>query len=138
MTDAALLALAARVERATGPDRELDEAITLIVHPWLADIPRTPEGGWLHPRFGKIRPAAAYTESLDAVMTLVPEGWFIYGLGENVKPIRFVGDTHANDGGFWAEVQHRLGGRLKKAKGATPALALLAAILRAMAAMEEV
>lgn len=56
----------------------------------------------------------------------IPEGWFLYGLGESVKPISYRGDRHENTGqGFWCELQWReTGGRLTKATGATPQEAL--------------
>jgi hypothetical protein len=57
---AALLALAERCEAATGPDRELDKAIFDAL-PFDA-LPKGIEG------------IARYTASLDAAMTLVPEG----------------------------------------------------------------
>lgn len=67
-----------RLERATGPDSELDEAIALVL-------------GWTHQKMrGDAKPywrkpgvteyymrsiVPAYTASLDAALTLVPEGW---------------------------------------------------------------
>ncbi len=62
MTDlVTLLALAERCEQAAGPDRELDFAIAAGVG-W-------PDSPNLHQH------ARRYTESLDAAVTLVPEGW---------------------------------------------------------------
>jgi hypothetical protein len=60
----------------------------------------------------------------------IPQGWFLYRLGECVKPINYRHDTHENTGeGFSCELQYRGdGGRLTKAKGATPAEAFNAAI----------
>lgn len=56
----------------------------------------------------------------------IPEGWFLYGLGECVEPIVYRGDLHENTGaGFWCELQHRTGGKLTKATGASPEDALL-------------
>lgn len=50
----------------------------------------------------------------------IPEGWFLRGTGECVKPQHYVGDTHENTGeGFWCELQHRKGGRLTCATGAS-------------------
>lgn len=57
-----LLDLAARVEAASVPDRELDRAIELAVFPDRLSPPVELE-------------LLAYTSSLDAAMTLVPEGW---------------------------------------------------------------
>jgi hypothetical protein len=72
-----LLKLAERCEQATGPDRELDAAAhtaTTGFEPRIGGI------GWakgelvvpLCPGWG---PLPRYTASLDAAMTLVPEGW---------------------------------------------------------------
>lgn len=53
-------------------------------------------------------------------LSTIPDGWFLYGAGECVKPITYRGDKHENTGdGFWCELQHRDGGRLTKAKGTT-------------------
>ena len=59
MTRATLLALAARCEAATGPDRELD-AETAVAAGWAR---------WLDDE------CLAYTASLDAAVSLVPAGW---------------------------------------------------------------
>lgn len=68
-----LLELAARCEAAEGPDRELDEAIFVLVNP--------PPKGWRHSGWpdphnpaSVIYSVPAYTASLDAAMTLVLEG----------------------------------------------------------------
>lgn len=59
----------------------------------------------------------------------IPHGWFIYGMGECVKPIHYKGDEHENTGeGFWCEIQHREGGKLTKAKGESFNVALSNAI----------
>jgi hypothetical protein len=96
MTDrATLIALAERCEQAAGPDRELDFAIAAGVG-W-------PDSPNLHQH------ARRYTESLDAAVTLVPQGcgWMIMGNAAKV-------------------------GRLPS-RGATSPLALCAAALRARA-----
>jgi hypothetical protein len=60
----------------------------------------------------------------------IPEGWFIYGMGECVMPILYRHDAHENTGeGFWCELQHRTGGRLTRAKGVDLATALENAII---------
>lgn len=93
MTDrATLLALAERVEKAEGPDRDLDAEIDLYlslpeitrrggvalvsdggIHEWYGLGPPAPQrnpatGAWRAPRM-------EYTASIDAAVTLVPEGW---------------------------------------------------------------
>jgi hypothetical protein len=118
-----LLALAERCEAATGPDRELDGDIFCA----LGHAPFI-EGAYCAYR------SPAYTASLDAAMTLVPEGWrwmaghreFSHARGyvENGGPA-FVGvGTRRNPNRLWFETT-----------AATPALALTAAALRARAAL---
>ena len=131
---AALEALADRVAGAKGPDRELDAAI------WLASVPGATrnELRYVHKASGKdcvideTRDASrrliivpAYSASLDAAMTLVPEGWTWF--------VRCSLDNEAMAGvydpapGFWGDASNAL--------GKTPALALTAAALRSAAAL---
>jgi hypothetical protein len=127
-----LLELAERCEAATGPDREIDEAIVLTALGWKrADYKR---GGstiraWDNGEYRQERTPDFYTASLDAAMQLVPEGfdWAIGydGLAADDLPC-----------GNWAwcrnEYQpHDYADDLIVA--ATPALALCAAALRARA-----
>ena len=81
MTDpATLLALAERCEQAAGPDRRLDQDITKLLVPnnarhiyrsrrgWSFFVSDSGKGiEWLENQ--------PYTASLDAAVTLVPEGW---------------------------------------------------------------
>lgn len=69
MTDAAtLLALAERVEKLTGPDRGVDEMIAREVLNWKPPAGTGAISIFTFPDF---------TASLDAAMTLVPEGWWV-------------------------------------------------------------
>ncbi len=103
-----LLALAARCENATGPDRELDADIALT-QGWTEH----PGDNWIGP-FGQIA-VPYYTASLDAAVTLVPgPAW------------------------WWVEAQPLVHGAYlsgcgdeRVARGTTPALALCCAALRA-------
>jgi hypothetical protein len=114
MTDpATLLALAERCEQAAGPDRELDFTIDdfMLKHGPEADRIRNP------------RYVLPYTASLDAAVTLVPEGHEWLRKNEICMTVyRVPADLKE-----WA--------RHIDARGATPALALCAAALRARAAM---
>lgn len=112
MDKATLIALAERVEKAQGPDRELDAEIaaatgTAVKRDWDAD--------W----------APHYCASLDAAAALVPEGrdWWVRIY--NGKP-RAAVEHH--EPWSWADIACR---------AATPALALTAAALRARAAVME-
>lgn len=108
-----LLALAARCEAATGPDRELELAI------WQAVFPETypPTGHapleWL----------GCYTRSIDIAMTLVPEGltWRLDNLRSRHGQ-RSVGSAVV-----------LIDGTRFNGDAATPANALCAAALRARA-----
>jgi len=126
MTDD-LIKLAERVEAATGPDRELDIAI------WLGSIANeqqrklVEQGRELHGdgeadfRADRMMDGRRYTASIDAALTLVPEGhdWVLL-------------DHRASYGSPYAEVKSgddRVADHVGRA--ATPALALTAAALRA-------
>ncbi len=142
-----LLELAARVEALTGPCRETDAEIALAVGyakrgAWFRAPDADPDidvlgcGSWAD--------APAFTASLDAAMTLVPEGWWVAGINFNPIDFRSERDSewHAEIAGpiTWAVIEHGTpeepvydchGGN-----ASTPALALTAAALRARAAME--
>ena len=94
----ALLELASRIDAATGPDRELDLAIALAVG----------DETWAEPDRAKLY----YTASLDAAMSLVPEG-LIWLVQYRIRVYAEVGRCFAT--------------------AATPSLALTAAALRAIA-----
>lgn len=102
MTDK-LIELAERAEQATGPDSAMDFDIARTI----ADLS------------GSNQPILAYTASLDAAMTLVPEGWF------------WTGGRDREGRGAMAVVSQD--DCLVPAVAATPALALCAAALRARA-----
>jgi hypothetical protein len=81
--------LAAKLTEATGPDRELDVAIWLAFTPGATRrdlvIPANEQRrGWTidetRDASGRLIVVPAYTASLDAAMTLVPEGWLIADL----------------------------------------------------------
>ena len=103
-----LLALAERCEKATGGDRELDEEIGAAIG---KPSHFTDDEG------SRFRITRRYTASLDAAMSLVPEG-----------------DLHLEikRGKVWAFV----GSPIRAATAATPALALCAAALRARATLD--
>lgn len=112
-----LLALADRCEAASGADKDIDCWIEnhLGLARFEPDRPSPIGGGWLDKR---IEPKP-YTASLDAAMTLVPEGYdWIVGRTNGGLTIH-------------AEVGNR-----EQYFADTPALALCAASLRALAAME--
>lgn len=91
-----------KLERADGPDRELDRAIAKVMgwHRVEPRFTRSKHGAWISPDdwIGEYsngspitdslhgttmyREVPAYTASIDAAMTLVPEGWMLTSLSE--------------------------------------------------------
>ena len=106
--------LAERLERASGPDRELDAQIgRYAAAEFLGHVPDAPQYG-----------CQPFTASIDAAMSLVPEGW-AYKIGRNwceLWPMSpEVSDEDWPDD--WDDDRQHF--------GKTPALALAAASLRA-------
>ena len=130
MTEAELITLAARVEAATGPDRELDADISAAIGTPVRS--RRTAGGknkgreWFVDSHGGVETwshhPVDYTASIDAALSLLPEGrgWSIHYPSvpdsDNLPSARVWGTLH----------------RTTAACAATPALALTAAILRAL------
>lgn len=111
--------LALRVEEATGPDRELDRLIQLAIRKPV------PSDAWTGRDAIPPQKPRHFTASLDAAMTLVPEGWIalISNVGlpdecNTAKGSAIVGYGRADLEPIEVEA-------------ATPALALTAAALRA-------
>jgi len=129
--------LLSRLQSATGPSRELDAEIALA-NGWTFTKmkPENGCGGDKHPYWRRpgetewyMRTLAGpprYTESIDAALTLVPEGWAwsIYwsgrfGIGAGISPEPPTDELcHSDCGGKDAAALH-------------PAIALLIAIERA-------
>ena len=132
-TRAALLALAERCEQASGPDRELDFAIFRLLNPKYAGPEWQEFGGGLRHRYDSsdIRflphmTPANWTASLDAALTLVPDGW---------KWTLHSADTAGPPCAYCVPNMGRLPWPMwvNDVSAATPALALCAATLRARA-----
>jgi hypothetical protein len=127
-----LLALAERCERAEGPDRRLDAEIDWTARDergawYVAENYRggfSHVSGWWRDADDRSHKAPEYTASLDAALTLVPEGW-AWELSHNSAP------------GGYAKVYQELGYEQASSAAATPALALCAAALRAHHAIQE-
>lgn len=139
--------LIARLEKATGPDRELDEAILLVVdrnkfewcHRKFEEIlARAEANGLTNRRDACWRDAfsacPAYTRSLDAALTLVPDakdGWFeIIRRHAPNSPMSSFGVT----GMYQAEVGFWKVGKPHWARHGYPAIALCTAAFKALAA----
>ncbi len=117
----ALLALAERCEAATGADREIDAKLAGI----FSHSVESDDGDfWWGAHDSLPVRVPAFTASLDAALTLVPEGWQWVVSQQLGQP--FAGCGGSPTGGWLAW----------HVDAATPALALCAAALRARAAME--
>ena len=84
MAEIDLEALAARVEKLEGQDREADYEIACAIG--VAQM-RGQFCYSMHPVAGStndMHAAAPYTASLDAALTLVPEGWRLYAVDASI------------------------------------------------------
>lgn len=132
--------LAARVEAAEGPDRELDGEIAKGIG-WVFN-PDTGISGfwrsmWLNPEgHADYRGPPRYTASLDAAMSLVPEGAH-WHCGRHSKTGKHPRTGTTVDGGGDAYLTPKNACEPVYTMAATPALALVAACLRARATEEE-
>lgn len=80
-------------------------------------------------------------------LSIIPDGWWLYGLFHNHTPIRYAGEAHvpfdeSGHGDPWTcKLQRREGGLLTEGSGLTPQQAVLSAVqeveLRHMEAGEE-
>lgn len=128
-----LLKLAERCEAAEGPNGDLDLDIHGACNAskvWTAE-----ERTWMH-LHGEFAP---YTASLDAALTLVPEGWRLAALCERepwfcrLETLDFRSVTWGKGEDWITDITD---GQEAMAKGSSPALALCAAALRARAPIE--
>ncbi len=121
--------LLARLEAATGADRELNKLLAPLVGLRLVEEGH-PLGSCCYDKNGHGVPLPSFTASIDAALTLVPEGWFFdirirpQSLIDQHAPFLKMGEvsfTHPDgEAGIWRRVQ-----------AATPALAICIAALRA-------
>ncbi len=154
---AGLVALAERVEALTGPCRETDAEIARAIGWYQKEVVchGVKGGKWVEKYWtykGDTRaawssvPPHDFTASLDVAMTLVPDGWAIEGLSfwpaapdeadtktQASATARLVGTSVRRMGRsmVWG---HSGGDGRTEATASTPALALSAAALRAIAA----
>ena len=130
----AMVELAERCEKATGPSYGLDCEIWDAIYPGERDArferlsSEGPYKGRLGPadRDGYIKPLRAFTASLDAAMTLVPEGCFW-----TVMNARDGQDRPIVGAGLALVTAPDDVAVSEPSQAATPALALVAAALRA-------
>lgn len=118
-----LSSLIERIEAATGPDHEMDAAIELA---FTDDRGVQPLAFFKHKiTIGKRR-TIPFTASIDAAMTLVPEGWLMAGLWErNTKLPNWRWKAE-----LWSpDADRNVSGIARNSE--SPALALCAAALKA-------
>jgi len=120
MTREEILDLAKRVETLTGPNREVDKLVAKVIG--LFDGARASYDLQLN-----LIPH--YTASLDAAMQLVPMGWSV-GLGDLRGYTPIIWRAHLRDHNNPNPVSRRW---VEGNTATTPALALTAASLRAIA-----
>ncbi|BEV44813.1 hypothetical protein [Afipia carboxidovorans] len=130
--------LISRVEKASDGDRELDEAIALTLNIYVRERRGKDRQYWFYKvggndyerrsthRYAGSDGLPFYTASLDAVLTLLPEGWW-WSAGVCRR------ENHASVGSEIGTVEGEL---IFETFGATAPLALLSAILRARQAMQ--
>jgi len=156
-----LLDLAARVEALTASDRKVDVAVALVLTDQFFNAGPKYDGA--PDRIGILRDGESvvpgngaadrfvpqYTASLDAAMTLIPEGWAISALSmwpaspegadKPSQPQASVNLLGTSLKRFGREIVWGHGGGKDgkaKADAATPALALTTACLRAIARLK--
>ena len=130
MTDT-LFELAARCEATETGSWQLDHDIAMALG-WTTRLV-----GGVQPYYSPDEPdrmragPPKWSRSLDAAMTLKPEGWHLaeFGEGPNLTPRPH---DFAYDGTWFAMLHGVASGDLKWGSAATPALALAAAALRAL------
>lgn len=130
MTPAVLRALAGKVERGDGPDREMDGRVWRTLEPSYADrivsrAVRADPDGYITRAAASWRNAPAYTSSVDAAAAVMPEGW------------AYCGVTAISERGLHAEAMDPDAPQRVLATAAAEVLARLACGLRARAAMME-
>lgn len=127
-----LVELAERVEAAEGPDRELDREIAREQVYWILHGMGEEKAAEIADAMAGARLDAdldAYTASLDAALTLVPEGWPVFHLFNcHLGPDRWIWEADLAPQRSYANIL--------RGQAATPALALCAASLRARASLE--
>lgn len=121
-----LIALAERVEKAEGPDRELNDAIADALFSGkrrncIKGLSDKEGGSWMWEQNGHVQTALRYTASIDAAMMLAgkDKNWGLEGWEDSYNN-QFVYEC-------WVQGSPRVKGMK------TPALALTAAALRALA-----
>ena len=117
-----LQSLISRLEKAEGPDRELD----LAIYAALIEINPNHRG----PALGDRQRIQRYTASLDSAVGLVPEG-SIWHVGRNQKYENIPSPIP-----FWGRPYNAWVGSGENEWGVTPAIALCIAALRTRAREE--
>jgi len=125
------MTLIEQIEAADAGSRELDAEIARVFEPERIWLPVMSYGHGVYANAnGSASMCPAYTTSLDAAMTLVPEGWRLAAMAEHdPKDGKSIVHLVRIGKGYGGQVDDR-----RWSNAATPALALCAAALRARAA----
>lgn len=114
--------LISRLQAATGPDRELDADISIAVGAFK-EKHGLPGGGWVSKgEHYAVVPAPLYTGLIDIALTLLPDG----------MPIHEMGHVHPDKKEWYVYILTK--DRGSHGRHAVPAIALLIAIFKAIAA----
>lgn len=126
--------LVARLEKATGPDRDIDELIAEAVGYKVCSETQAYGRSWNSPSGYFIGAAPKFTDSLDAAVTLIPEGWAwsvhvggCYATGRLLKPRAELAEAVETQFGPAVGIRSQI-------EAATPAIAICIAALKARAA----
>jgi hypothetical protein len=120
-----------RLEKASGPDRELDAAIAIEIGAYPTDWQARLPGYSLEYFMAWSGFADNYTSSIDAALTLVAAD-AVWSIGRRIKVDGYV----AIIDGLWGRPQPMTPRSYHSHLGATPALALCIAALRARKASQ--
>lgn len=85
--------LIAKLESATGPDRDLDFEIAYAIDWRVSDDLNFRQYADTYKKLARKDNYPAYTESIDCALTLVPEGWTVANIGQR------------DSGAWWAELR---------------------------------
>jgi hypothetical protein len=126
MSDATTLAdLIAHLDAATGPDRELDEEIMALRAGVIREVQNGRSVYHVGTRWVGVGDVPPFTASVDAAVTLVPDGWMWTVCGGEHRGGQGVAFMAPNGGNSPADRW------IDDTGGATPAIALCIAALKA-------
>ncbi len=130
-----MMELITKLEEAKEGSRDLDGLIGLLDNPefelWTPDWWSGGPNEYLKDDGPPLRyhQLPHYTTSIDAALTLVPEGWFVETISDVRTRVVYKGDTHKHQCWRAALQWAATGGNLMRVDAPTPALAICIAAL---------